>query len=125
MAQQTASTVISESVTDANLDPFPLKPEQILDGDPQASAKLIWTSADGTQASGIWECTPGTFNYEHTNETAGVIAGKATITPEGGEPVEVGPGSIVFFAEGSKTHWVVEETIRKSFHLQADGGLGL
>lgn len=87
MAQQTASTVIFDSVAKAELDPFPLKPEQIIEGDPQASAKLIWTSDDGTQASGIWECTPGTFSYEHANETAGVIQGKATITPEGGEPV--------------------------------------
>lgn len=125
MVQQAASTVISDSVAEAKLDPFPLSPEQILEGDPQASAKLIWVSDDGRQASGIWECTPGVFNYQHTNETAGVITGKATITPEGGEPVEVGPGSIVFFSEGSKTHWVVEETIRKAFHLQADGGLGL
>ena len=54
-----------------------------------------------------------------------MIEGKATITPEGGEPMEIGPGSIVFFADGSKTHWVVEETIRKAFHLQTDAGLGL
>ena len=125
MAQQTASTVISESVSDAQLDPSPLTPEQVLEGDPQSSVKILWASDDGTQASGIWECTPGTFTWEHTNETAGFVQGKATITPEGGGPLNVTGGDAVFFPIGTKTHWVVEETVRKSFHLQSPAGLGL
>ncbi|MFQ5426402.1 MAG: cupin domain-containing protein [Gaiellales bacterium] len=123
MAQTT--TVIAEHVGGARLDSWPLPPEQVVDGDPRASGKIIWKSSDGTLANGIWECTPGIFNYQHADETAFVLAGRATITPEGEAPIEVGAGDVVFFPGGTKTRWHIEETIRKSFHLHAAEGLGL
>lgn len=118
-------TVIAESVDQADLDPWPLPEEQVLGGDPQASGKLIWQSDDGTLANGIWECTPGSFDYTHADETAWVLAGSGTITPEGGEPIEITPGDVVFFPAGTKTRWNIAETVRKSFHLHAAEGLGL
>jgi uncharacterized cupin superfamily protein len=123
MAQQTVE-ILRQGVREAKLDPFPLDPSQIVEGDPQASATILWKSEDGKQCNGIWECTPGVFDYVHTDETACLVQGRVTVTPEGGEPVEIGAGDIVFFPEGSRTRWHVRETVRKAFHLHASRGLG-
>jgi uncharacterized cupin superfamily protein len=50
-------------------------------------------------------------------ETLTLIEGRVTVTPEGGEPVELGPGDTAFFPAGNRVLWDVHETIRKSWHL--------
>jgi len=119
-----SSTAHADVVT-AKLDPWPLEASQIVAGSPQASGTILWKSADSTLANGIWECTPGTFDWQHADETLCVVAGRATIAPEGGEPFEIGPGSVAFFPAGTRTRWTIHETIRKAFHLHAAEGLGL
>ena len=122
MSTQAASAV-KQKVSDAALEPMPIPAEWVIEGDPKASATLLWKSADGKQANGIWECTPGTFSWIHTDETATLVAGRVTVTPEGGEPIEISAGDVVFFPEGTKTRWEVHETVRKAFHLHAADGL--
>lgn len=123
MTQHTVE-VLRQSVREAPLAPLPLDPSQIIEGDPQASATILWKSEDGKQCNGIWECTPGVFDYLHTDETACLVQGRVQVTPEGGEPLQLGAGDVVFFPEGSRTRWEVYETVRKAFHLHASGGLG-
>ena len=118
-----AAAAVRQKVSDAHLEPMPIPAEWVIEGDPQASATLLWKSADGKQANGIWECTPGMFNWIHTDETATLVTGRVTVTPEGGEPIEVSAGDVVFFPEGTKTRWQVHETVRKAFHLHAADGL--
>lgn len=125
MSSQTTSGSISERVADAELGPFPVPAASVISGDPVATAKLLWVSADGTLCNGIWECTPGEFTWTHANETATVVSGRAIVTPEGGEPMTLEAGGVAFWPEGTTTHWQVQETIRKAFHLHAAGGLGL
>lgn len=123
--QATTAGIQRQSVTAAQLDPWPIPAEQIVEGEPQASGAILWKSDDGTLANGIWECTPGTFNWVHANETLCLVTGHVTVTPEGGEPFEIAPGDVVFFPEGTRTRWNVTERLRKAFHLHAAGGLGL
>jgi uncharacterized protein len=123
--QATAAGVQRASVSTAQLDPWPIPADQIVDGDPQASGTIIWRSEDGTLASGIWECTPGTFDWNHADETLCLVSGRVTVTPEGGEAFDIVPGDTVFFPEGTRTRWNVTEKLRKAFHLHAAGGLGL
>ena len=118
-----AAAGIRETVSEAKLDPFPVPAEWVIEGNPQGSAVILWKSADGKQCNGIWECTPGTFNWIHTDETATLVSGRVTVTPEGGEPFEIAAGDVVFFPEGTKTRWEVHETVRKAFHLHAAEGL--
>jgi uncharacterized cupin superfamily protein len=110
-------------VTEARLEPMPIPAEWVLEGDPQAAGVILWKSADGKHCMGIWECSPGTFDWTHTDETATIAQGRATVTPEGGEPMELGAGDVAFFPEGTKSRWQVHETVRKSFHLHAAEGL--
>lgn len=123
--QASAVTVVKAGVPDVQLEPWPIPAEQVIAGDPQASGFILWKSADGTLANGVWECTPGTFMWVHADETLCLVAGRVTVTPEGGEPLEIRPGDVVFFSEGTKTEWRVRETVRKAFHLHSAAGLGL
>lgn len=118
-----ASGVLSAAVADVRLDPFPVPADWIVEGDPQGSATILWSSADGKQCMGVWECTPGLFDWTHTDETCTVLQGKVTITLEGGKTIELAKGDVAFFPEGTKTRWHVHETVRKSFHLHAAEGL--
>lgn len=118
-----AQVARKQSVIDATLEAFPIPAEWIVEGSPTATAILIWRSADGKQASGIWECTPGTFDWTHVDETATIVAGRVTVTPDGAEPFDLAVGDLAFFPDGSKTRWQVHETVRKTFHLHAAEGL--
>jgi uncharacterized protein len=123
MSAPTSTAVIHDEVATAALEPWPIASDQVLDGDPQASGTVLWKSADSTLASGVWECTPGTFDWVHADETLCVVEGRATITPAEGQSFDIRPGSVAFFPEGTKTRWQVHETIRKAFHLHSASGL--
>ncbi len=110
----------SADIPSEPLESWPLEPSQILDGEPEASGRLLWKSRDGTLAAGIWRCTPGSFTWDHVDETLVVIEGSATVEREdGGGTIELRPGIVVFFPEGLRTRWRVHETVRKGFHLHS------
>jgi uncharacterized cupin superfamily protein len=121
------STVAAEplkvTVAEASLDPFPVPAEWVIEGDPEGTAVILWKSEDGKQCMGIWECTPGLFNWTHTDETATIVKGRVTVSLEGGKTLELAAGDVAFFPEGTKSQWHVHETVRKSFHLHAADGL--
>ncbi len=80
------------------------------------SGITIWKD-DATEAeSGIWECTPGPSHWSlETNEFVHVIAGRMTVTEDGGSPVELGVGDTVVFPLGWNGTWDIHETIRKLY----------
>ena len=123
MSTLATAGAVKQRVSEAKLDAMPIDPSQVIEGSPQASGTILWKSADGKQCNGIWECTPGTFNWIHTDETSTLVAGRVTVTPEGGKPIELSAGDVAFFPEGTKTRWQVHDTVRKSFHLHAAEGL--
>jgi uncharacterized protein len=118
-----AGGALKVSVADVDLDPFPVPPEWVIEGDPQASAVILWRSTDGKQCMGVWECTPGLFDWTHTDETATIQQGRVTVTLEDGKTFELEPGDVVFFPEGTKSRWQVHDTVKKTFHLHAADGL--
>ncbi|MFJ5553103.1 cupin domain-containing protein [Streptomyces sp. NPDC093225] len=105
------------SVPDAELEPEPLDPEQIVSGDPVVTGKVLWESADGTQVRGIWQITPGVVTDTEADELFVVLSGRATVEVEGGETLEVGPGSAAVLRAGDRTLWTVHETLRKAYHI--------
>lgn len=108
------------AVLDAPVQPDPLTPEQVVEGDPQTSDHQVWASSDGRSVSGVWTCTPGVFRDVEVDETFVVISGRATIEPEGGAPVDVGPGDLCVLTAGTRTLWTVHEELVKGYQLVLD-----
>jgi uncharacterized cupin superfamily protein len=78
------------------------------------SGLTLWK--DGDQEAGVWECTPGPSYWTlETHEFVQILAGSMTVTPEGGEPTEIGPGNTAVFPRGWAGTWQIHETIRKVY----------
>ncbi len=105
-----------ESVTAVTTD---LDGWTVVEGTPTMKTCVLHTSADGSMISGYWEATPGTYHATYTEyEFVHIIAGKLVITPEGGAPVNLGPGDAFVVEAGFKGLWKIEETIRKHFAIK-------
>lgn len=113
---QAIGSLIKQSVRDAPLEPAPIPAEDIISGKPESSMAILWQSEDGRLYNGVWQCTPGVFMLKSPAETICLVDGHVTITPEGGEPLEVAPGEVAFIPEGTRARWEVHETVRKAFH---------
>lgn len=121
MAQLTTK-ILKYPVLDAPMEPAPIPAEDIISGSPESTMAILWRSPDNTLYNGVWHCTPGVFMLSHPGETICLVEGSATITPEGGEPVTVAPGEVVFIPEGTRARWEVHETVRKAFHSHDSSG---
>jgi uncharacterized cupin superfamily protein len=104
-------------VPDADLEPEPLDPAQVVSGDPVVTGRVLWESADGAQVRGLWQITPGVVTDTEADELFVVVSGRATIEVEGGPVLEVGPGDACVLREGDRTTWTVHETLRKAYHV--------
>ncbi|MEU9038554.1 cupin domain-containing protein [Streptomyces sp. NPDC048352] len=102
---------------DSELEAEDLDPAQIVSGAPVVTGKVLWESPDGSQIRGIWQITPGVVTDTEADELFVVVSGRATIEVEGGETLEVGPGSACVLREGDRTTWTVHETLRKAYHI--------
>ena len=108
------------------LPDMPIPAEWIHEGNPQARGVVLIQSADQTQSAGLWECTPGKFEWNFSwHETAHILEGEVTIQEEGGATYTLGVGDFVHFPLGLKTHWHVKRTVRKVFFLKTPEPLQL
>jgi uncharacterized cupin superfamily protein len=119
---QDPARVAKLSVVDAPVTSAPIPAEDIVSGKPEAAVAMLWRNEEGTLFNGVWHCTPGAFYLDHADETVAFIEGRATVTPEGGEPVELTAGDSGFFPDGTRVLWEVHETVRKAFHNHDPSG---
>jgi hypothetical protein len=119
---QAISQITKYAVLDAPMEPAPIPAQDIIAGEPESTMAILWRSDDNTLYNGVWHCTPGIFMLTHPGETICLVEGSATITPEGGDPVTVVPGEVVFIPEGTVARWEVHETVRKAFHSHDSSG---
>jgi uncharacterized cupin superfamily protein len=84
-------------------------------GEPmQTSGLTLWQ--DGDQETGVWECGPGPSYWKlETNEFVHIVSGRMTVTPDGGESQDIGPGDTAVFPLGWAGTWQIHETIRKVY----------
>jgi uncharacterized cupin superfamily protein len=54
------------------------------------------------------------WSYDAT-ETCFFLEGRVTVTPDGGEPVEIEAGNLVTFPKGMSCTWKVTKDIRKHY----------
>ncbi|HUY96273.1 MAG TPA: cupin domain-containing protein [Verrucomicrobiae bacterium] len=85
-------------------------------GEPmQTCGHTLWSDGTGDE-SGIWECSPGPSRWTlETNEFVHILAGRMTVTPDGGSPIEFAAGSTGIFPRGWTGTWDVHETVRKLY----------
>jgi uncharacterized protein len=73
---------------------------------------------EGGASAGIWECQPGPSRWVlDTNEVIYLVAGRMTVTPDGGEPSEIGVGDVAVFPVGWTGTWDIHETVRKVYAI--------
>lgn len=113
---QATEAPVKLPVVGAPVQPVPIAEQDVISGKPESSWVLLWRSQDGRLYNGVWHCTPGVFMLTHPAETICIVEGRVTITPEGGEPIDVGPGEVAFIPEGTVARWEVHETVKKAFH---------
>ena len=82
----------------------------------QREAMLDVWSAESMNA-GVWECGPGEFTADRSQETevCHIITGSGTVVGEDGVSADVGPGSLLVLPRGWRGTWFVAETIRKTY----------
>src|ERR1700677_5332879 len=99
------SIVIADPATVA-LEPAPIEPDWIMEGNPQARAKELARSDDGTSVVVAWSCTAGRFHWHYSvDETVHVISGEVFVTNDDGHERRLGPGDMAFFPAGSSSLW--------------------
>ena len=70
----------------------------------------------GCRSWPIWEKEPSTFPWQYSEkETCLILAGKVTVTPNGGKPVTFGKGDLVVFPQGMGCTWHVIDAVRKHY----------
>ena len=90
-----------------------------IDGNPTMKTWIEYTSEDGSMISGWWSATPGTYHATYAApEFVHVIEGEITITPDGGQPVKIGPGDAFVVEADFKGTWVIEKEVFKHFTIK-------
>jgi len=64
----------------------------------------------------IWRKEVSTFPWTYdTEETCYIIRGAVTVTPDGGEPVQLVRGDLVTFPAGMSCTWDITEEVEKHY----------
>ena len=72
----------------------------------------------GVDSWPVWEKGVSRFDWSYDEkETCYILAGRAVVEPENGEPVEFTVGDLVTFREGLKCVWNIKEPIRKHYQF--------
>jgi uncharacterized cupin superfamily protein len=88
----------------------------VVDGKPTMKTAVQHTTGDGKVLSGTWQATPGTYYASYTDyEFVHMISGRIIITPDGGAPVEVGPGDAFVVEADFRGTWKIIEPVTKHF----------
>lgn len=67
-------------------------------------------------ATGIWECTPGTWRRQvMQGEYSYFISGEGSFTPDDGSAIEFRSGDAIYFAPDTPGVWEIRQTVRKAY----------
>jgi uncharacterized protein len=105
--------------SDDGLEPEPLNPDWIKEGNPVARSRYLLESPDKLLRAGIWDCTAGKFKFiYYFDEIIQVLEGEAHVD-DGYTKRTLKPGTVVNFPLGMEADWHIPKYIRKTFVLRA------
>lgn len=112
-------TVIGTGVSDAlhaELGPSTPKPTALTPGLHESSI-TAWSGSEGRVRVGLWEVECGSFRATRVDhhEIFFVLAGRATLEPDGGPAAEVAAGDLYVTPCGWSGTWTVTEPLRKLY----------
>jgi uncharacterized cupin superfamily protein len=92
---------------------------RLLSGEPRFRTWNAYESDDGKTFGGVWEATPGAWRVVYEEwESCTLLSGRSVVTPEGGAPIELGPGDTLILEPGFTGVWTVVETTRKTYVIR-------
>lgn len=66
----------------------------------------------------IWTKEASTFPWTYDDrETCLFLEGDVIVTPEGGEPVQMGKGDLVTFPQGMSCSWEIKQDVKKHYNF--------
>jgi uncharacterized cupin superfamily protein len=99
---------------DLELNPAPIAPHLVIEGNPRARSRRLSASADGTSSTMVWVCSAGRFHWNYlVDETLYVVFGEVHVTNEKGEVHHLVPGDLAHFPAGSRSIWYVPHEVTK------------
>ena len=73
----------------------------------------------GVASWGIWEKEISEFPWTYdATETCYFLTGDVVVTPDGGEPVQMGKGDLVTFPQGMSCRWDIRQAVKKHFMFE-------
>lgn len=101
------------------MKPLPIDPDWIIDGDPQARAASHSKAEDECAATGVWDCTAGTFRWFFGwDETVVILEGEVHVTAEDGTERLLRAGDLAYFKGGTWATWHIETYVKKIAFLR-------
>lgn len=74
--------------------------------------------AEGVFDWPIWEKEVSTFPWSYdASETCYFLEGDVVVTPDGGEPVQMGKGDLVTFPADMSCSWEIRQPVRKHYRF--------
>lgn len=102
------------------LQPDPIPPEWILEGNPAARRKQLVGSSDNLSSTHMWDCTAGRFHWHYkSDEVIYVLEGSVVVEDAAGVRRRLAAGDIFLFPAGTRFRWTVSQYIRKIAFLHA------
>ena len=108
------AAINAASLATLDLDPAPIRPEWILEGQPVARCRHWSDSSDGTTSAMVWDCTAGRFRWFFGgDEIIHIIEGEVIVSGEGIPERRLGPGDAALFRAGTWATWHIPTYVRK------------
>lgn len=107
-------TIEAVRLSDIALEPSPIEPSWVLDGEPRARVAEWSRSTDGTTTTNVWDCTAGRFRwYFSVDEIVHIMDGSVTVSSEDHPPRTLYAGDAALFRAGTWSEWHVTDYVRK------------
>lgn len=107
-------------VTTDDLQPAPIDPSWIIDGDPKPRARRLALDENRTVSAILWDCTTGRFNWHYgSDEIVEILDGEVELTFPSGRVETARKGDMVYFPGGQIVQFNVPTYLRKVTHYSS------